>query len=109
MVIINIKIKIISVEHYAKNKIVLNIIYRLTFVYIIHNLYQLLSIADKDAKATPRLPNIETYACVANLLVAELSSFLGTNITEPGYKFTSWGLLAKRFLFFEYLCVSPFG
>lgn len=39
---------------------------------------------DRDANAIPRLPRIETYACVASLLLEELSNFLGTNIIDPG-------------------------
>ena len=39
---------------------------------------------DKDAKAIPKLPRIETYACAANRLGVDLSSSLGTKIIDPG-------------------------
>ena len=40
--------------------------------------------ADKDAKAIPKLPRIETYAWAANRPGPDSSNYLGTKIIEPG-------------------------
>ena len=65
---------------------------------------------DKDAKAIPRFPNIDTQACVANLLDVDSSSFRGTKIIEPGYTLTSlFGCDSKIFRLFSYRTDSPFG